>query len=57
METYNFHEMALGDLENLKQFLLDSRNTEELSTDRGSINQRILLVNKAISDKQQQLNG
>lgn len=57
METYNFHEMALEDLENLKQFLLDSRNTEELSTDRGSINQRILLVNKAISDKQQQLNG
>lgn len=57
METYNFHEMALEDLENLKQYLLDSRNTEELSTDRGSINQRILLVNKAISDKQQQLNG
>ena len=57
METYNFHEMALEDLENLKQYLLDSRNTEELSTDRGSINQRILIVNKAIYDKQQQLNG
>jgi len=58
METYNFHEMALEELVNLKQFLLDSRNTEELSTDRGSTNQQLLLVDKAITEKQQQqLNG
>jgi len=58
METCNFHEMALEELVNLKQFLLDSRNTEELSTDRGSTNQQLLLVDKAITEKQQQqLNG
>lgn len=54
----NFHEMALEDLENLKEYLLDSRNIEELSTDRGDLNNRILLVDRAIvNKKQQQLNG
>ena len=54
----NFHEMALEDLEKLKEYLLDSRNIEELSTDRGDLNNRILLIDKAIvNKKQQQLNG
>ena len=54
----NFHEMALEDLENLKEYLLDSRNIEELSTDRGELNTRILLIDRAIvNKKQQQLNG
>ena len=54
----NFHEMTLEDLENLKEYLLDSRNLEELSTDRGELNNRILLIDRAIvNKKQQQLNG
>jgi hypothetical protein len=58
MDEMNFHEMALEDLENLKEYLLDSRNIEELSTDRGDLNNRILLIDKAIvNKKQQQLNG
>ena len=58
MDEMNFHEMALEDLENLKEYLLDSRNIEELSTDRGDLNNRILLVDRAIvNKKQQQLNG
>jgi hypothetical protein len=57
-DELNFHEMALEDLENLKEYLLDSRNIEELSTDRGDLNNRILLIDKAIvNKKQQQLNG
>ena len=57
-DELNFHEMALEDLENLKEYLLDSRNIEELSTDRGDLNNRILLVDRAIvNKKQQQLNG
>ena len=57
-DELNFHEMALEDLENLKEYLLDSRNLEELSTDRGDLNNRILLIDKAIvNKKQQQLNG
>ena len=51
----NFHEMALEDLENLKEYLLDSRSIEELSTDRGDLNNKILLVDKAIINKKQQL--
>ena len=58
MNEMNFHEMALEDLEKLKEYLLDSRNIEELSTDRGDLNNRILLIDKAIvNKKQQQLNG
>jgi hypothetical protein len=57
MDEMNFHEMALEDLENLKEYLLDSRNIEELSTDRGDLNNRILLIDKAIVNKKQQLNG
>ena len=58
MDEMNFHEMALEDLENLKEYLLDSRSIEELSTDRGDLNNKILLVDKAIiNKKQQQLNG
>lgn len=57
MDEMNFHEMALEDLEHLKEYLLDSRNIEELSTDRGDLNKRILLIDKAIVNKQQQLNG
>ena len=58
MDEMNFHEMALEDLENLKEYLLDSRNIEELSTDRGDLNNRILLIDRAIvNKKQQQLNG
>ena len=54
----NFHEMALEDLENLKEYLLDSRNIEELSTDRGDLNNKILLIDREIvNKKQQQLNG
>jgi|TARA_B100000953_G_scaffold235722_1_gene197172 hypothetical protein len=57
-DELNFHEMALEDLENLKEYLLDSRNIEELSTDRGDLNNRILLIDRAIvNKKQQQLNG
>ena len=57
-DELNFHEMALEDLENLKEYLLDSRNIEELSTDRGELNTRILLIDRAIvNKKQQQLNG
>ena len=55
MDEMNFHEMALEDLENLKEYLLDSRNIEELSTDRGDLNNKILLVDKAIINKKQQL--
>ena len=58
MDEMKFHEMALEDLEKLKEYLLDSRNIEELSTDRGDLNNRILLIDKAIvNKKQQQLNG
>ena len=55
MDEMNFHEMALEDLENLKEYLLDSRSIEELSTDRGDLNNKILLVDKAIINKKQQL--
>ena len=34
MDEMNFHEMALEDLENLKEYLLDSRNTEESYSER-----------------------
>jgi hypothetical protein len=58
MDEMNFHEMALEDLENLKEYLLDSRSTEELSTDRGDLNNKILLIDREIiNKKQQQLNG
>jgi hypothetical protein len=58
MDEMNFHEMALEDLENLKEYLLDSRNTEESYSERGELNTKILLIDKAIvNKKQQQLNG
>jgi hypothetical protein len=57
MDEMNFHEMALEDLENLKEYLLDSRNTEESYSERGDLNTKILLIDKAIVNKQQQLNG
>ena len=61
MDEMNFHEMALEDLEKLKEYLLDSRNIEELSTDRGDLNKRILLIDNAIffklREQQQLLNG
>jgi len=58
MDEMNFHEMALEDLENLKEYLLDSRNTEESYSERGVLNNKILLIDKAIVNKQQQqLNG
>ena len=58
MDEMNFHEMALEDLENLKEYLLDSRNIEESYSERGVLNNKILLIDKAIVNKQQQqLNG
>ena len=57
MDTLNFHEMALDELEQLKEYLLDSRNVEEEYSERGELNQKILLVDKAIHDKKQLLNG
>jgi len=58
MDEMKFHEMALEDLEKLKEYLLDSRNIEELSTDRGDLNNKILLIDREIvNKKQQQLNG
>jgi len=53
----NFHEMSLEDLESLKEYFLDSRNCDEEFTERGVLNNKILLVDKAIIDKKQQLNG
>ena len=49
--------MALDELEQLKEYLLDSRNVEEEYSERGELNQKILLVDKAIHDKKQLLNG
>ena len=43
MDTLNFHEMALDELEQLKEYLLDSRNVEETYSERGELNQKILL--------------
>jgi hypothetical protein len=58
MDEMNFHEMALEDLEKLKEYFLDSRNSEEEYSERGVLNNKILLVDKAIvNKKQQQLNG
>ena len=58
MDEMNFHEMALEDLEKLKEYLLDSRNREEVYSERGELNNKILLIDKAIvNKKQQQLNG
>lgn len=57
MDTLNFHEMALDELEQLKEYLLDSRNVEEAYSERGELNQKLLLVDKAIHDKKQLLNG
>ena len=57
MDQLNFHTMSLEDLEHLKEYLLDSRNTEEAYSERADINQRILLIDKAIHNKKQQLNG
>ena len=58
MDEMNFHEMALEDLEKLKEYFLDSRNSEEEYSERGVLNNKILLVNTAIvNKKQQQLNG
>jgi cobalamin biosynthesis protein CbiD len=57
MDEMNFHEMALEDLENLKEYLLDSRNTEETYSERGELNTKILLIDRAIVNKKQQLNG
>jgi len=57
MDQLNFHTMSLEDLEHLKEYLLDSRNTEEAYSERADINQRILLIDKEIHNKKQQLNG
>ena len=58
MDQLNFHTMSLEDLENLKEYLLDSKQVEEMYTERAELNQRILLIDKEINNKkQQQLNG
>ena len=49
--------MNLEDLENLKEYLLDSKQQEEVYSERAEINQRILLIDKEITNKKQQLNG
>ena len=57
MDKLNFHTMNLEDLENLKEYLLDSKQHEEVYSERADINQRILLIDKEITNKKQQLNG
>ena len=57
MDELNFHTMSLEDLENLKEYLLDSRQQEEAYSERADINQRILLIDKEIHNKKQQLHG
>ncbi len=58
MDQLNFHTMSLEELENLKEYLLDSKQQEEVYSERAELNQRILLIDKEIINKQQQqLNG
>lgn len=55
MDQLNFHEMALEELENMKEYLLTSKSQQETYSERGEINQQVLLINRAIQDKKQQL--